>query len=328
MYKSKLNLEETEHAIKLVKDTFQLQLKSALKLSRVTAPLFVDANQGINDNLNGYEIPISFTFDNGQKKCEIVHSLAKWKRQKLYKMNIKPGYGIYTDMNAIRTSEVLDDIHSLYVDQWDWEQVIDNNQRNKNYLYAVVNEIYGALKRTEFIVCEQFSKLTPFLPDNIECMTSEKLAQMYPNKNAKEREYEICKQFRAVFISRIGNVIPGFSEPHDKRAPDYDDWNLNGDILIWYPELKKPIEISSMGIRVNSESLKSQLELSGNTHWLVYEYHKNILNNIYPLTIGGGIGQSRLCMMLLHKLHIGEVQSSVWTDEIIKQCKEKNIELL
>lgn len=330
MYKSKLNLEETEHAIKLVKDTFQFNLRSSLQLSRVTAPLFVKANEGINDNLNGYEVPVSFecNMDGNNEKIEIVHSLAKWKRQKLYKMGVQPGYGIYTDMNAIRTFEKLDDIHSLYVDQWDWEQVITEGERNLDYLKMIVGEIYKSIRRTEFVVCEQYPKLKPFLPEFITFITSKKLAQEYPNKTPKEREYEICKKYGAVFIIGIGGVIEGRNEIHDTRSPDYDDWRLNGDLLVWYPELKKPIELSSMGIRVNRGSLMNQLEISGNTRWLSYEYHKNIINQVYPQTIGGGIGQSRLCMILLHKLHIGEVQCSVWPNEIINECKQNNIELL
>lgn len=302
-----LSLRRTEYAIKFIKDTFQRLLASSLHLHRVTAPLFVKANLGINDTLNG-EKPVSFYVPALDCNCEIVQSLAKWKRIKLAEIHEKPGYGIYTDMNAIRPNEELDELHSLYVDQWDWEKVISKNEYNESYLWETVQTIYTALKNTEYVLCEKY-ELKPFLPKYISIITSQELANMYPLLDPKSREFEICKKDKAVFITGIGG------KNHDgTRAADYDNWNLNGDILIWSPILNMPIEISSMGIRVNRECLNKQLEYSGHQDWKKYEYHQKVLNNELPLTIGGGIGQSRLCMLLLQKKHIGEVQVSVWPD--------------
>lgn len=317
----------TEHAIKLVKDTFQQQLSSALRLRRVTAPLFVESGKGVNDDLTGVEKPVSFYVPALNKHCEIVHSLAKWKRMKLWRMNEQPGYGIYTDMNAIRTFEIPDDVHSLYVDQWDWEKVMTAADRNKDYLRQTVRCIYNVLLNTEYVVCERYSAIEPFLPKDIYFITAEQLLQQYPTLSPKERENEICKAHGAVFIENIGSKLSN-GEVHDSRAADYDDWALNGDIMIWYPILNKAIELSSMGIRVDAESLASQLAEAGHSDWSNLEYHGLVLNETLPLTIGGGIGQSRLCMILLHKRHIGEVQVSEWSDIDLLTCANNGINLL
>ena len=322
-----MNVQETEHAIKLVKDTFQLQLSAMLRLRRVTAPLFVESGTGLNDDLTGVEQPVRFYVPALGKHCEIVHSLAKWKRMKLWHMNAPAGYGIYTDMNALRTFETPDDIHSLYVDQWDWEKVLTRSDRTPEYLYTTVRQIYNVLLNTEFIVCEHYAGLKPFLPKAIHFVTSEELVQRYPGKTAKEREEAVCREYGAVFIHGIGAPLSD-GKPHDSRASDYDDWTLNGDILVWYPVLDKPIELSSMGIRVDAQSMQHQLEQAGHSGWAELEYHSLVLNNTLPLTIGGGIGQSRLCMVLLHKRHIGEVQVSEWSDETVAQCRKEEILLL
>ena len=322
-----MNVQETEHAIKLVKDTFQLQLSAMLRLRRVTAPLFVESGTGLNDDLTGVEQPVRFYVPALGKHCEIVHSLAKWKRMKLWHMNAPAGYGIYTDMNALRTFETPDDIHSLYVDQWDWEKVLTRSDRTPEYLYTTVRQIYNVLLNTEFIVCEHYAGLKPFLPKAIHFVTSEELVQRYPGKTAKEREEAVCREYGAVFIHGIGAPLSD-GKPHDSRASDYDDWTLNGDILVWYPVLDKPIELSSMGIRVDAQSMQHQLEQAGHSGWAELEYHSLVLNNTLPLTIGGGIGQSRLCMVLLHKRHIGEVQVSEWSDETVTQCRKEEILLL
>ena len=322
-----MNIQETEHAIKLVKDTFQLQLSAMLRLRRVTAPLFVESGTGLNDDLTGVEQPVRFYVPALGKHCEIVHSLAKWKRMKLWHMNAPAGYGIYTDMNALRTFETPDDIHSLYVDQWDWEKVLTRSDRTPEYLYTTVRQIYNVLLNTEFIVCEHYAGLKPFLPKAIHFVTSEELVQRYPGKTAKEREEAVCREYGAVFIHGIGAPLSD-GKPHDCRASDYDDWTLNGDILVWYPVLDKPIELSSMGIRVDAQSMRHQLEQAGHSGWAELEYHSLVLNNTLPLTIGGGIGQSRLCMVLLHKRHIGEVQVSEWSDETVAQCRKEEILLL
>ena len=322
-----MNIQETEHAIKLVKDTFQHQLSAMLRLRRVTAPLFVESGIGLNDDLTGVEKPVRFYVPALDKHCEIVHSLAKWKRMKLWHMNAPAGYGIYTDMNALRTFETPDDIHSLYVDQWDWEKVLLQSDRTSTYLYTTVQQIYDVLLNTEFIVCEHYPALKAFLPKHIHFVTSEELLQRYPDKTPKEREEAVCREYGAVFIHGIGAALSD-GKPHDSRASDYDDWTLNGDIMIWYPLLNKPIELSSMGIRVNAESMASQLKQAGHDNWSQLEYHALVLNNTLPLTIGGGIGQSRLCMMLLHKHHIGEVQVSEWSEATIEQCHKDGILLL
>ncbi len=309
-----------EPAIKLVKDTFQFNLAASLHLRRVTAPLFVQSGQGINDDLSGTEKCVSFLVPALGINCEIVHSLAKWKRLKLWKSGIEPGYGIYTDMNAIRAFEVPDEIHSIYVDQWDWEKVITAEQRNEETLRCTVEKIYASLLNTEYIVCEHNPELKPFLPERIHCINSEELLRLYPTLSPKERENEICKKYGAVFIIGIGGKLSD-GTIHDSRAADYDDWSLNGDILIWYPVLQRAVELSSMGIRVNSESLHQQLLSAGRTEWEQLMYHRLVLDNTLPLTIGGGIGQSRLCMTLLHRKHIGEVQVSVWDEKDMSQNK-------
>jgi len=322
-----MTVQETEHAIKLVKDTFQHQLSAMLRLRRVTAPLFVETGVGLNDDLTGVEQPVRFYVPALDKHCEIVHSLAKWKRMKLWHMNAPAGYGIYTDMNALRTFETPDDIHSLYVDQWDWEKVLNRSDRTTEYLYQTVNQIYTVLLNTEFIICEHYADIKPFLPKTIHFITSEELLQRYPDRNAKEREEAVCREFGAVFIQGIGVQLSN-GQPHDSRASDYDDWNLNGDILVWYPVLNKPIELSSMGIRVDELSMEKQLAQAGHSDWAQLEYHRLVLNNTLPLSIGGGIGQSRLCMLLLHKKHIGEVQVSEWSDDTLSRCRQQGIMLL
>jgi aspartate--ammonia ligase len=320
-------MNETEHAIKLVKDTFQRQLSAMLRLRRVTAPLFVESGHGLNDDLTGVEQPVRFFVPELNTQCEIVHSLAKWKRMKLWRMNTAPGYGIYTDMNALRTFEKPDDIHSLYVDQWDWERVLAQNERTQEYLYDTVQRIYQVLLNTEYVVCEHYPDLQPFLPKEIHFVTSEQLLQRYPDKTPAEREYAVCREYGAVFVHGIGAKLSN-GQRHDSRAADYDDWQLNGDILIWYPYLNKPIELSSMGIRVDAGSMQRQLEEAGHSDWAQLEYHSLVLNNTLPLTIGGGIGQSRLCMVLLHKRHIGEVQVSVWSEADRAYCQSQGIQLL
>ena len=322
-----MTVQETEHAIKLVKDTFQHQLSAMLRLRRVTAPLFVESGHGLNDDLTGVEQPVRFFIPELNRHCEIVHSLAKWKRMKLWHMQAAPGLGLYTDMNALRTFEKPDDIHSIYVDQWDWEKVLTAEERTTDYLYTTVRRIYEVLLNTEYIICEHYADLKPFLPKEIFFITSEQLLQRYPDKTPQEREAAICKEKGAVFIHGIGGKLSN-GTIHDSRAADYDDWSLNGDILIWYPILNKPIELSSMGIRVNAESLAYQLAETKHSAWAQLEYHQLVLNNTLPLTIGGGIGQSRLCMVLLHKRHIGEVQVSEWSDEEKARCAEQQIFLL
>lgn len=326
-YKSLLNEQETEHAIKLIKDTFQINLSTALHLRRVTAPLFVKSGLGLNDNLSGTEQPVSFVIKATGEKAEIVHSLAKWKRYKLGEMHENAGYGLYTDMNAIRTEEDLDELHSLYVDQWDWEKVLTSEQRNKAYLHETVRLIYQALKNTEYIVCEHYPQIQPFLVQEIHFITSEELLQRYPTLNAKQRENAICKDLGAVFIEEIGARLSN-GEKHDSRAADYDDWALNGDILIWYEPLQRAVELSSMGIRVDADSMRKQLRIAQNEDWEKRLYHSLVLKNELPLTIGGGIGQSRLCMVLLHKVHIGEIQVSIWPEKMIEDCKNENIPIL
>ena len=336
-YKAALGKRQTELGIKLIKEFFQQNLATELRLSRVTAPLFVLKGLGINDDLNGVERPVSFPIkDLGDAQAEVVHSLAKWKRLTLADYDVQPGYGIYTDMNAIRADEELDNLHSLYVDQWDWEAVINESNRNVAFLKNVVERIYSAIRRTEYLVCETYQDLKPFLPKEIHFIHSEELLQRYPNLSAKERENAICKEFGAVFIIGIGDVLSN-GEKHDNRAPDYDDWHtmgenglrgLNGDILIWYPILERAIELSSMGIRVNEQSLMEQLEISDSLDRKELYFHQQLLNHKLPLSIGGGIGQSRLCMILLHKAHIGEIQASIWTDEMRNECEAAGIPLI
>ena len=333
-YKPKLDLKQTEKAIKLIKDFCQENLASELRLRRVTAPLFVMKGTGINDDLNGVERPVSFPVkDMDDARAEVVQSLAKWKRLMLANYGIPVGYGIYTDMNAIRPDEELTNIHSLYVDQWDWEKVITAKQRDIEYLKKTVRQIYAVLLRTEFVVYENYPSIKPMLPEEITFIYSEELLQRYPKLTPKEREYEFTKAYGAVFIIGIGGKL-GNGEIHDGRAPDYDDWTtpnaggyngLNGDILIWNPVLQQSFEISSMGIRVDKEALLRQLELVGANNRKELLFHKKLLKDELPLSIGGGIGQSRLCMYFLRKAHIGEVQASLWPEEMIRQCSEHNI---
>lgn len=336
-YKQLLNPTQTEQGIKQIKDFFQANLSTALRLRRVTAPLFVLKGLGINDDLSGVERPVSFPIkDMGDQRAEVVHSLAKWKRLMLAEYQIQPGYGIYTDMNAIRGDEELDNLHSLYVDQWDWEKTITDSNRNLAFLKKTVNSIYSAIRRTEYLVCETYPQITPFLPEEIHFIHSEELLQRYPNLTPKERENAISKEYGAVFIIGIGQKLSN-GEPHDLRAPDYDDWTtpneegfagLNGDILIWYPTLNRSIELSSMGIRVDKEALLRQLELTGKNDRKELYFHQRMLKDELPLCIGGGIGQSRLCMVLLHKAHIGEIQASIWPEDMRKECASLGMPLI
>lgn len=319
-----LNVFETELAIKLVKDTFEQKLAKNLNLVRVSAPLFVEPSTGLNDNLNGYEKAVDFTVQENNTKLEIVQSLAKWKRNALKKYGYK---GLYTDMNAIRPFESLDNLHSLYVDQWDWEKVISQEKRNEEYLKKTVRKIYRALHETIEVVNSEFPSLNNDLPEDISFITTEELEQEYPHLSRKERETIIAKKYKAVFLMHIGDKLKD-GEPHDGRAADYDDWKLNGDILLWYEPLQIAFEISSMGIRVNKESLAYQLKVKNEEYKLQYQYHKDVMNDILPLTIGGGIGQSRLCMYILKKIHIGEVQASYWTEEDIEAFNNINVHLL
>ena len=336
-YQALLDLKQTEQGIKLIKDFFQTNLSTELRLRRVTAPLFVLKGLGINDDLNGVERAVTFPIkDLGDQKAEVVHSLAKWKRLTLADYDIEPGYGIYTDMNAIRADEELDNLHSLYVDQWDWEAVIMPEERNIEFLKSIVRRIYSAILRTEYLTCETYPQIKPFLPRDIYFIHSEELLQMYPDLTPKEREDAICKKYGAVFIMGIGGRLSN-GEKHDGRAPDYDDWTtpngdgflgLNGDILLWYPVLEHSIEISSMGIRVDKEALLRQLELEGKNERKNLYFHKRLIEGSLPCSIGGGIGQSRLCMVLLHKGHVGEIQASIWPEEQRKECKALGMNLI
>ncbi len=326
-YTSKLGVKETEKAIELLRDYFQEKFSQKLNLHRVSAPLFVRTDSGLNDGLSGTEKAVSFDVTAiPNSNCEIVHSLAKWKRMALGKYGYEVYEGIYTNMNAIRRQEaVLDNLHSVYVDQWDWEKIITEKDRNFDFLKAVVKDIYSVIYDTAAFVESVFPQIKSRLVSDIQFITSEELLAKYPTMTTKERENAITKQYGAVFIMQIGEKLSN-GETHDLRAPDYDDWALNGDIMVWYPELDKAIELSSMGIRVDAKSLEYQLKSKG----LVpsTNYHKNVLSETYPLTIGGGIGQSRLCQLLLHKAHIGEVQSSIWDEQTIAECEAKGVVLL
>jgi len=336
-YQSVLDVKQTEKAIKLIKDNFQHNLASELKLRRITAPLFVLKGTGINDDLNGTERAVTFPIKHiNDSKAEIVHSLAKWKRMMLGDLEIPLSYGLYTDMNAIRSDEDLDNTHSLYVDQWDWEQHISNSDRNLSYLKKTVEKIYEALKRTEYLVHESYPELTPVLPEKITFIQAEDLMREHPNISSGEREDIAAKKYGAIFIIGIGGNLSNGNK-HDGRAPDYDDWNtpteqgykgLNGDLIVWNEVLNCSLELSSMGIRVNKESLINQLTLENCLERQNLLWHKRLLNDEMPLSIGGGIGQSRLCMFYLKKAHIGEVQSSIWDNDMIAQCKKGNIFLL
>ena len=323
-YQSILNLVDTQKAIKLVKDTFESELAKELKLMRVSAPLFVEPSTGLNDNLSGYEKAVNFVVNQNDKDLEIVQSLAKWKRYALNKYDID---GLYTDMNAIRRFEELDNLHSLYVDQWDWERRLTVEQRNVRTLKSVVKKIYKAFIKTYNKLVKQFPELENNFSKDVTFITTKELEKLYPNLSRKERENEICKKYGTVFLMKIGNKLKD-GQPHDARAADYDDWKLNGDILLWYEPLQIAFELSSMGIRVNKDSLVKQLKAKKEEYKLEMPYHQSILNETLPLFIGGGIGQSRLCMFLLKKVHIGEVQSSYWPEEDIKEFKKYNVNLL
>ncbi|MBD3288516.1 aspartate--ammonia ligase [candidate division KSB1 bacterium] len=336
-YEPLLDLKETEKAIRLIKEFFQVNLSFELNLIRVTAPMFVKAGTGINDDLNGIERPVAFDIKNmGNIRAEIVHSLAKWKRMMLADYGFKEGEGLYTDMNAIRADEVLDNLHSLYVDQWDWERVISPEERNLNFLKKTVRTIYEVIKRTEKYICQQYNVIKPILPEEITFFHSEDLADKYPDLSPMEREKEVCREYGAVFIIGIGGALQN-GRPHDGRAPDYDDWStssaatykgLNGDIIVYYPLLDYAYELSSMGIRVDAAALEHQLEITGNSDRKQLYFHERLMKNDLPLSIGGGIGQSRLCMFYLRKAHIGEIQASIWPDEMVRKCRENNIILL
>ena len=327
-YTPVLSLKQTEIAIKKVKDFFQRQLMAELNLHRVSAPLFVTPESGLNDNLNGVERPVSFGIKElDDKEVEIVHSLAKWKRMALGRYGFEVGEGLYTDMNAIRRDEDTDNIHSIYVDQWDWEKIIKKSDRTDETLEETVKAVYDALRITEKYVSNEYEYVKCILPEQIYFITSQELEDMYPDLTPKEREDAICKEKRAVFIEKIGGALKS-GQRHDGRSPDYDDWELNGDILLWNDILECSFEISSMGIRVDEESMLRQLKVAGAMERAEMDFHKKILNGELPYSIGGGIGQSRLCMYFLRKAHIGEVQAAIWPEDMIKECEENDIFLL
>ena len=327
-YTPEIDYMESQRAIKKIKDFFQQELAYGLKLRRVSAPLFVAPETGLNDNLNGVERTVSFTVkDMDEKEVEVVQSLAKWKRMALGRYNIKPGTGLYTDMNAIRRDEELDNLHSIYVDHWDWEKAINKEDRTTEYLHQVVTRLYIALKNLNDFVNRHYNELKTDLPNEIFFITSQELEDMYPDLDVKAREDAICKEKRAVFIEKIGGALKS-GKPHDGRAPDYDDWELNGDILLWNDILECAFEISSMGIRVDEESMLRQLQIAGAMERADMDFHKKILNCELPYSIGGGIGQSRLCMYFLRKAHIGEVQAAIWPEDMIRECEANDIFLL
>lgn len=326
-YKSKLTQRETQYAIKMVKDTFQLKLSKALNLDRVTAPLMVTKASGINDDLNGVERKVHFTMKNIDGEAEVVQSLAKWKRLALYRYGYKADEGIYTDMNAIRRDDDTDNTHSLFVDQWDWCRVISREERNIDFLKDIVKRIVSAVYDTNEAVKEKYPSLDFEMSEDVFFITTQELEDMYPSLSSKERENAVVREHKTVFLMKIGGKLNS-GKKHDGRAPDYDDWELNGDILIWDEVLESALEISSMGIRVDEKSLHSQLEAEGCLEREQFPFHKMILDGTLPLTIGGGIGQSRLCMLLLEKAHIGEVQCAIWSDEMRNECREHGIILL
>ncbi len=327
-YHSALDLHDTQYAIKTVKDFFQNLLAQRLNLTRVSAPLFVDPKSGLNDNLNGVERPVTFDIkEQNGKEAEVVHSLAKWKRYALKKYNFAYDEGIYTDMNAIRRDEVADNIHSIFVDQWDWEKVISKDERTLETLKDTVRDVYKCLRKTEKYLAIQYDYIEEILPHDIFFITTQELAEIFPDYSPKEREYYIAKAKGAVCIMQIGDKLEN-GKPHDGRAPDYDDWALNADIIVYYPVLDIALELSSMGIRVDKDALLSQLEKAGCPERAELPFQKAIINEELPFTIGGGIGQSRICMFFLRKAHIGEVQSSIWPDEMVKECETKGIQLL
>lgn len=327
-YDPHMTVRETQGAIKYIRDTFQKEFGREMNLERISAPLFVSRSSGLNDNLNGVERPVSFDIKAVPGETfEVVHSLAKWKRFALGKYGFKPGEGLYTNMNAIRRDEDLDNLHSCYVDQWDWERVITKEQRTPAYLEQVVRNIFKIIKHMEHEVWYKYPDAVYQLPDDIYFVTTDELEKRWPDKTRKERENLITKEHGAVFIGKIGWPLAD-GEPHDGRAPDYDDWNLNGDIIFWFEPLQCALEVSSMGIRVDKDSLKKQLKQAGAEDRLNLPFHKGILEDTLPLSIGGGIGQSRLCMLLLGRAHIGEVQASVWPQDMIDECAAHNITLL
>lgn len=326
-YRSLLSVMETEVAIKMLKDFFEDELAGKLNLVRVSAPLFVRPESGLNDNLNGVERPVSFDVKFIGAEVEIVHSLAKWKRMALKKYGFSVGEGLYTDMNAIRRDERLDNLHSVYVDQWDWEKIIEKSDRNKEFLKHTVRQIFEVFKSAEDFICSRYPQIPRKLPDDIFFITTQELEDLYPGLTPGQREQEIAKEKKAVFIMEIGDILKS-GEKHDGRAPDYDDWHLNGDILFWYPLLGRAVEMSSMGIRVDEKSLAEQLIKANCPERSELDFHRDLLSGKLPYTIGGGIGQSRLCLFFLNKAHIGEVQASVWDDETIRLCEEAGIHLL
>ena len=328
-YKSLLTPRQTQLAIKKVKDFFERDLAVQLSLTRVSAPLFVSKDSGLNDNLNGVERPVAFSVkDIENDKMEIVHSLAKWKRTAIKQYGFEPGEGLYTDMNAIRRDEDTDNLHSIFVDQWDWEKHIKKEDRTEETLKENVNAIYRALRHTEKYIADDYAFAEKnFLPDKITFITTQELEDRWPDLTPKERENKIAREKKAVFIMKIGGALKS-GDIHDGRAPDYDDWELNGDIVVYYPVLDRAFELSSMGIRVDEDALIRQLEIRGCPERKELPFHKALLEGELPYTIGGGIGQSRICMFFLHKAHIGEVQSSVWPEEMIAECKANGIELL
>lgn len=327
-YQSPLNIRETEVAIKEIKDFFERSLAKALHLTRVSAPLFVKPESGLNDTLNGVERPVSFGIkEQNDDPAEIVHSLAKWKRYALERYDFHSGEGLYTDMSAIRRDEDTDNIHSIYVDQWDWEKIISKEERNAETLEYTVRKVYSALKETEQFISRRYNFIDPILPDEILFITSQELEDLYPDLTAKEREYAIAKARGAVFISQIGKLLAS-GEKHDGRAPDYDDWELNGDIIVYYPVLDIALELSSMGVRVDEEALLRQLKIAGCEDRTELAFQKALLSGTLPYTIGGGIGQSRLCLFYLKKAHIGEVQSTIWPEQTQKKAEQHGIQLL
>lgn len=327
-YSSYIDLKGTENAIKVVKDYFENTLAYKLNLQRVSAPLFVSAETGLNDNLSGSEKAISFQIASiPNQTMEIIHSLAKWKRMALKRYHYEVGEGLYTDMNALRTFEELDNLHSVYVDQWDWEKIIDPTQCNFKFLKRTVETIYEVFKDTELFVSHRYPKIKPILPEKIHFVSTQELEDKYPDLTPKERENAVCKKYGAVFVHQIGDVLKSGNK-HDGRSPDYDDWELNGDILLWSSIIDQAVELSSMGIRVNPEKLKKQLKKANCEERLQLDFHKKLVNNELPQTMGGGIGQSRICMFFLRKAHIGEVQASIWPEEMIEELAEHDIRLL
>ena len=326
-YRSKLGLYDTQAAIELIKTTFLQSLSAMLRLKRVSAPLFVDPADGLNDNLNGVERPVSFDIPATHGNAEVVHSLAKWKRYALGRYGFRPGQGLVTDMNAIRRDEALDNLHSVYVDQWDWEKVITREERNEATLHAAVRSIVDAAYYTQQVLCARYDALTPAIGREVTFVTAEELLRRYPGMTAKERETAFVRAHGTAFVQGIGGALSD-GKPHDGRAPDYDDWSLNGDILFYNPLLDCAFEISSMGVRVDAASLKSQLAAAGCEARSTLPFHRMLLNGELPLTIGGGIGMSRMCMLLLNKAHIGEVQSSLWDADTVRLCREAGVTLL